>query len=190
LGISVCGSEKCALNRRNVLPGAHRPPRKSSDFKKQLMEKQKLRFLYWIGETEFRNYVKRALREKGASGENLLRFLERRLDNTVYRLGFAPTHPSARQFVVHGHIRVNGRKVDKPSYLLRVGDVVSIKEKSRQVPLVEEAAIRSQARPHPSYLETDREKGEGKLLAFPSREHLRWLPVDETLVVEYYSRRI
>lgn len=189
LGFSICGSHKCAFERRHTTPGMHQPRRSASDFKKQLMEKQKLRSIYWVGEAQFRNYVKRALKEKGNTGENLLRLLERRLDNMVYRMGFAPTPPAARQMVVHGHILVNGRRLNKPSYTLQAGDEISIREKSRKIALFEEAAIRFQARPQPSYVETDREQMKGKLIQYPSREQIRWLPVDENLVVEYYSRR-
>ena len=139
LEFSVCGSDRCALERRRTLPGMHpNLRRRVSEYKKRLLEKQKLRFSYWVSEKQFRNYVRKAFGKPGVSGENLLSLLERRLDNIVYRLGFAPTLLAARQMVVHGHILVNGRKVNRPSYLLREGDVVSLKEKSKKMSLVEE----------------------------------------------------
>jgi small subunit ribosomal protein S4 len=163
--------------------------RKMSDYKKRLIEKQRLRFSYWVSERQFRNYVKEAFKKKGISGETLLSLLERRLDNVVYRLGFAPTLLSARQLVVHGHVLVNGRKVDRPSYALRPGEVVSIKEKSKKMPLVEEGLARSPARPLFPYLEVDKENLKGKLTSIPERTQIP-LEVNEGLIIEHYTRYI
>src|SRR4030043_1178729 len=168
LGFSVCGSDRCALERRSTPPGMHpNLRRKVSEYKKRLLEKQKLRFSYWVSEKQFRNYVRKASRKPGISGENLLSLLERRLDNIVYRLGFAPTLLSARQLVVHGHVLVNGRKVDRPSYTLRPGETLSLKEKTRKMPLVEEGLARSPARPVLPYVQTDKENFKGMLTSIP-----------------------
>jgi small subunit ribosomal protein S4 len=160
-----------------------------SDYKIRLLEKHKLRYSYWVSERQFRRYVKRALSQHGIAGENLLRLLERRLDNLVYRLGFAPSIPAARQLVVHGHIFVNGEKVDRPSYSVRAGEVISVKESSKKMPLVQEALVRSQARPELSYVKVDKKNLLGSLIAIPSREEIP-LPLDEGLVVEYYAKYI
>ena len=190
LGLSVCGSERCALLRKDTKPGMNpHARRKMSDYKIRLMEKQKLRYSYWVSEKQFRKYVKRAFGESGITGENLLRLLERRLDNVVYRLGFSPTIPAARQLVAHGHIMVNGRKVDKPSYSVRKGDAISVKEASKRMHLLEEGMMRSQARPMLSYFEVDQKNLRGTLTEIPSREQIP-LPINETLVVEYYAKYI
>jgi small subunit ribosomal protein S4 len=163
--------------------------KKMSDYKMRLLEKQKLRYSYWVPERQFRGYVKKALSQKGIAGENLLRLLERRLDNLVYRLGFAPSILAARQMVVHGHILVNGERVDRPSYSVRPGQVVSLKESSKKMDLVQEALVRSQARPELSYVKVDKKKLLGSLVAIPRREEIP-LPLDEGLVVEYYAKYI
>jgi small subunit ribosomal protein S4 len=190
LNFSVCGSERCALSRRDTRPGMHPFARgRMSDYKMRLLEKQKLRYSYWVSERQLRGYVKKALSQYGKAGENLLRLLERRLDNLVYRLGFAPSIPAARQLVVHGHIMVNGDKVDRPSYGVRPGEKVSLKESSKKMVLVQEALVRSQARPELSYVKADRRKLLGSLIAIPRREEIP-LPIDEGLVVEYYAKYI
>jgi small subunit ribosomal protein S4 len=163
--------------------------KKISDYKMRLLEKQKLRYSYCVPERQFRGYVKKALSQKGIAGENLLRLLERRLDNLVYRLGFAPSILAARQMVVHGHILVNGERVDRPSYSVRPGQVVSLKESSKKMDLVQEALVRSQARPELSYVKVDKKKLLGSLVAIPRREEIP-LPLDEGLVVEYYAKYI
>jgi small subunit ribosomal protein S4 len=165
--------------------GLHR--RKMSDYKTRLLEKQKLRFAYWVSERQFRGYVKRAFKAPGITGENLLQLLERRLDNLVYRFGFAPTIPAARQLVVHGHVILNGRKVDRPAYLVDPGTVISLKEKSKSLPLVKDGLVRGTARPTLSYLEVDRDEVRGRLVAVPRRSEIP-LPVDEGLVVEFYQK--
>ena len=190
LNFSVCGSERCALSRRNTPPGMHpQLRRKVSEFKKRLVEKQRLRFSYWVSEKQFRNYVKEAFKKPGIPGETLMSLLERRLDNVVYRLGFAPTLLTARQLVVHGHIRVNGRKVDRPSYGLRPGEVVELKEKSKKLIIVEEGLATSPARPILPYLEVDKENVKGKLISVPERAQIP-LEINEALIMEHYTRYI
>jgi len=161
--------------------------RKVSEFKKRLIEKQKLRFSYWVSEKQFRNYVKEAFKKPGIPGETLMSLLERRLDNVVYRLGFAPTFLSARQLVVHGHVQVNGRKVDRPSYVLRPGEVVDLKEKSKKLVIVEEGLARSPARPILPYIEVDKENVKGKLISVPERAQIP-LEINEGLIMEHYTR--
>jgi small subunit ribosomal protein S4 len=160
-----------------------------SDFGKQLQEKQKLRYTYWVSEGQFRNYVKKAIRQKGKTGENLLQILETRLDTMAYRLGFAPTVLAARQMITHGHILVNEKKVDTPSFGVRKGDLISIRDQSQKMMLVEEGIIKARTRPPLPYIEVDREKLQGRLLAMPSREEIP-IPINESLVVEYYARRM
>ena len=188
LGFSVCGSDRCALQRRSTPPGMHPKLRpRVSEYKKRLVEKQKLRFSYWVSERQFRNYVRKAFGKPGISGETLLSLLERRLDNIVYRLGFAPTLLAARQLVVHGHILVNGLKVDRPSNLLREGDVVSLREKSKKILLVEEGLAKSRARPELPYLQVDKANLTGTLTSVPERAQIP-LEINEAIIMEHYSR--
>ena len=190
LGFSVCGSERCALLRRETRPGMHPFARsKMSDYKMRLLEKQKLRYYYWIQEKQFRRYVKKATRQPGVTGENLLRLLERRLDNMVHRFGFAPSVLSARQLVVHGHVVVNDKKVDRPSYRVEPGEVISLKDSSKKMVLVQDAVVQSQARPELSYIKVDKKRLFGTLTAVPKREEIP-LALDEGLVVEYYAKYI
>jgi small subunit ribosomal protein S4 len=190
LDFPVCGSERCALTRRNTPPGMHPDlRRRQSEYKKRMIEKQKLRFSYWVSERQFRNYVKEAFRRPGIPGETLLSLLERRLDNMVYRLGFAPTLLAARQLVVHGHILVNGQKVDRPSYTLKPRDMVSPKEKSERMGLIEEGLARSPARPLLPYLEVDKENLRGTLTSIPERAQIP-LEISEGLIIEHYTRYI
>jgi small subunit ribosomal protein S4 len=161
--------------------------RKVTEHKRHLLEKQKLRYSYWVSETQFRNYVKKAFKKPGASGETLLSLLERRLDTIVFRMAFAPTLPSARQLVVHGHVLVNGRKVNRPFYSLAPGEKVSIREKSRRIPLIAEALSLSPARPVLPYVKVDRENLEGSLVSIPKREEIP-MPINEALVIEYYAK--
>jgi small subunit ribosomal protein S4 len=158
-----------------------------SDFKKRLLEKQKLRFSYWLNEGQFRNYVKKASARPGVAGETLLGLLERRLDNVVYRLGFAPTLLSARQLVTHGHIRVNDRKVSIPSYLVREREEISLTEKSKKMALVEEGIAKSKARPMPSYLAFDKDTLKGNLTSIPTRNQIP-IEINEALVMEHYTK--
>jgi small subunit ribosomal protein S4 len=161
--------------------------RKMSDYKKRLIEKQKLRFSYWVSEKQFRNYVKEAFKKPGIPGETLISLLERRLDNVVYRLGFAPTLLSARQLVVHGHVLVNGRKVDRPSYTLRPGEALALKEKTREMLLVEEGLARSPASPVLPYIQVDKENFKGMLTSIPERSQIP-LEINKTLIMEHYTR--
>ena len=163
--------------------------RKMSDYKKRLLEKQKLRFSYWVSEKQFRNYVKEAFKKPGIPGERLISLLERRLDNLVYRLEFTPTLLAARQLVVHGHVLVNGRKVDRPSYTLRPGEMVSFREKTRKLPIVEESLAKSPARPLLPYLEVDKENLKGRLTSIPGRDQIP-LEINEALIMEHYTRYI
>jgi len=184
----VCGSDRYALLRREAPPGMHPDlRRKMSDYKKRLIEKQKLRFSYWVSEKQFRNYVKEAFKKPGIPGETLISLLERRLDNVVYRLGFAPTLLSARQLVVHGHVLVNGRKVDRPSYTLRPGEALALKEKTREMLLVGEGLARSPARPVLPYIQVEKENFEGMLTSIPERSQIP-LEINEALIMEHYTR--
>jgi small subunit ribosomal protein S4 len=183
-----CYTDKCAIERRNYPPGEHGQGRqKFSEYSIQLREKQKLRRIYGVLEGQFRRYFHMADRAKGITGESLLQFLERRLDNIVYRLGFATSRSEARQLVRHGHFRVNGRKVNIPSYLVRVGDSVSVREKSRQVTRIQESMELAQRRGVPEWLELTPEAFSGRVKTLPVRADLT-LPVNEKLVVELYSK--
>ena len=183
-----CYTDKCAIERRNYPPGEHGQGRqKFSEYSVQLREKQKLRRIYGVLEGQFRRYFQMADRAKDVTGEALLQFLERRLDNIVYRLGFASSRSEARQLVRHGHFRVNDHKVNIPSFLVKQGDVVSVREKSRQVTRIQEAMELAQRRGVPDWLEVTLEAFSGKVKAFPTRTDLT-LPVNEKLVVELYSK--
>lgn len=183
-----CYSEKCAFVRKGYPPGAHGQSRqKASEYGLQLREKQKTRRIYGVLEKQFRRYFKEADRRKGITGEILLQILESRLDNIVYRMGLARSRADARQLIRHGHYTVNGRKVDIPSYLTRPGDVIAVREKSKNSPLFKELAEWGAAQGTVSWLEVDREKMSGKILRLPTREELD-VPVSEHLIVELYSR--
>ncbi|UCE04077.1 MAG: 30S ribosomal protein S4 [Candidatus Latescibacterota bacterium] len=186
-----CYTEKCAIDRRAYPPGEHgqarRRPRKMSEYGMQLREKQKLRRVYGVLERQFRHYFARANRMEGITGERLLQLLERRLDNVVYRMGFAPSRPAARQLIRHGHIRVRGRKVNIPSFRVKPGDVITVREKSRQLPVVQDALKGAEMRPKAPYVEVDRAKLEGTFLTLPSRVDIP-MPVEEQLIVELYSK--
>lgn len=183
-----CYTGKCAIDRRSYAPGQHGQVRKkSSEYGIQLREKQKARRIYGILEKQFRNYFKEANRQPGVTGENLLRLLERRLDNVVYRLGLATSRNEARQLVTHGHFKVNGRKVNIPSYLVKVGDEITIREKSTKSPRIKELLERAAEKTVPEWLEFDAEQAKGRVLALPSREQLD-VPIEEHLIVELYSR--
>lgn len=183
-----CYTNKCAIDRRGYAPGEHGQSRKKvSEYGIQLREKQKARRIYGILETQFRNYFEKAERQKGVTGENLLRLLERRLDNVVYRLGYAGSRTEARQLVRHGHFTVNGRKVNIPSFLVKVGDVVEVREKSREVNRVKELADQAARKTPPAWLEVSADQFTGKVVAIPSREEID-MPIEEHLIVELYSR--
>jgi len=183
-----CYTDKCAIERRNYPPGEHGQARpKFSEYSIQLREKQKLKRIYGVFERQFRRYFQMADRARGVTGETLLQILERRLDNIVYRLGFSTSRSEARQLVRHGHFRVNGRKVDIPSYLVRPGDVVTVRERSRQVARIQEALELAQRRGVPDWLEVNAEAFSGTVKAIPSRSDLT-MPINEKLVVELYSK--
>jgi small subunit ribosomal protein S4 len=183
-----CYSDKCAFERRSYPPGQHGQGRgKLSGYGLQLREKQKIRRMYGILENQFKLYFKESDRQKGITGTNLLILLERRLDNTVYRLGFANSRAQARQLVRHNHLLVNGKKVNIPSFLLRVGDAVSVCESSRQLVGVNEALEALPRRGMPAWLDVDKATYTGTFKAYPTREEMN-LPVQEQLVVELYSK--
>lgn len=183
-----CYSEKCAVERRNYPPGQHGQGRgKLSDYGLQLREKQKIRRTYGLVEKQFKSYFKEADRQKGVTGTNFLILLERRLDNTVYRLGFANSRDQARQLVRHGHLLVNSKKVNIPSYLLRPGDTVTVAEGSRSMTIINDSMEAMPRRGLAPWLEMDKAKYEGSFKTLPTREEMT-LPVQEQLVVEFYSK--
>ena len=183
-----CYTDKCSISRRNYAPGQHGQKRaKLSEYGTQLREKQKTRSFYGVGEKQFRGYFEMASNKKGITGDNLLQILESRLDNVVYRLGFGVSRPQARQLVTHGNIEVNGKKVDIASYLVKAGDVISIREVRKDNPVVKENMEANSVRPLPEWLEVDREKMSGKVIRLANREDID-LPVEEHLIVELYSK--
>ena len=183
-----CYTEKCAYDRRNYPPGQHGQSRKKfSDYGTQLREKQKVKRIYGILENQFRNIFKEADRQKGITGETLLALLERRLDNVVYRLGFANSRDEARQLVRHNHFLINQSKVNIPSYLVKPGDVVEIREKSKNIVRVLEALEGVARRGVPQWLELDKDQMKGSMKGLPSREEIT-LPIQEKLIVELYSK--
>ena len=183
-----CYTDKCAIERRNYPPGAHGQGRaRFSEFSIRLREKQKVKRIYRLLETEFAHYFDVAERTSGITGENLLVLLERRLDNVVYRLGFANSRSQARQMVRHGHIAVAGKVVDLPSYLVEVGQVVSVAEPSRQLKAITEAIELSQRRGTPPWILLEREQFQGSLRSLPARADLT-IPISEKLIVEHYSK--
>jgi small subunit ribosomal protein S4 len=183
-----CFKEKCAVERRSYAPGQHGKRRnKMQPYGLQLREKQKVRRVYGVLEAQFRRYFAEASRQKGVTGENLLRLLETRLDNVVYSLGFASSRGQARQLVRHGHVQVNGRKVDVPSFAVKPGMDVVLSEKMRANAFVNEALDTAQGRGVPPWLELDAEHFRGKVVALPNRDDIR-LPIQEQLIVELYSR--
>ncbi|MFA6977322.1 MAG: 30S ribosomal protein S4 [Anaerovoracaceae bacterium] len=181
-----CYSTKCAMEKRSYAPGQHGQGRKKvSEYGTQLREKQKAKRFYGLQETQFRNLFDKADKKKGITGENLLIFLETRLDNVVFRLGFASSRKEARQLVTHGHFMVNGKKVNIPSYMVSAGDVIQVKEKSVSSPKFKE--IKEMTITAPSWLSVDVEKLEGKVLMLPTRGEID-TPIAEHLIVELYSK--
>ncbi|AHF05923.1 30S ribosomal protein S4 [Desulfitobacterium metallireducens] len=183
-----CYTGKCAIDRRAYAPGQHGQSRgkKPTEYGIQLREKQKVRRIYGVAEKQFRTYFVEASRQKGMTGENLLRLLERRLDNVVFQLGFATSRPEARQLVRHGHFIVNGRRVDIPSFLVRQGDVVAYKEASKTSPRIKEILTNLDRTP-PQWLSLDANAASGTVVALPTREDIQ-MPIQEHLIVEKYSR--
>ncbi|MBU2548550.1 MAG: 30S ribosomal protein S4 [Proteobacteria bacterium] len=183
-----CYGDKCAFERRSYPPGQHGQRRsKISDYGIQLREKQKVKRMYGLLEKQFRSYFEKAESQKGITGINLLILLERRMDNIVYRLGFATSRNQARQLVRHNHFLVNGRKVDIPAYLVKPGDKVTLKEKSRKIGLILESMETVARRGVPSWLEMDKDNFSGQVLSLPTREELT-MPIQEQLIVELYSK--
>ena len=183
-----CYTEKCAIERRNYPPGQHgQNRRKFSDYGSQLREKQKVKRLYGILENQFRNTFKEADRRKGITGETLLSLLERRLDNAVYRLGFANSRNEARQLVKHSHFLVNQTKVNIPSYLVKPGDIIQLREKSKKVVRILESLEGVARRGVPQWLELDKEQLKGSVKTLPTREDIT-IPIQEKLIVELYSK--
>jgi len=187
---SRCYTDRCAVERRENAPGQHgRMRSKFSDYSNQLREKQKVKRIYGILEKQCRRYFRKASRQKGITGENFLVLLERRLDNVVFRLGFTNTRSEARQLVTHRHFLVNGKVVDIPSYLLRLGDTIETREKSRKVARIAESLESVERRGLPRWLELDKQNFRGKLSDFPTREEIT-IPIREQLIVELLSRQI
>lgn len=185
---SRCYSDKCSVTRRNYAPGEHgQGKKKLSEYGTQLREKQKTKSFYGVGEKQFRKYFEMAENKKGITGENLLQILESRLDNVIYRVGFGSSRAQARQLVNHGHFNVNGVKTDIASYLVKPGDVITVRENKKDNKTLKENIEVNNARPIPEWLEKNNEKLEAKVLRLAAREDVD-LPVEEHLIVELYSK--
>lgn len=184
-----CYSDKCSFDRRSYAPGQHGQRRggKTSDYGIQLREKQKVKRSYCLSEKQFKLSFERADRKKGITGTNLLMILEQRLDNVVYRLGFANSRSQARQLVRHGHFLINGRKVDIPSFQVKAGDVVELREKSRNLQIITESLEAVVRRSMPQWLELEKDKFKGMIKGVPAREDIT-MPIQESQIVELYSR--
>ncbi len=183
-----CYSDKCAFDRRGYAPGQHgQRRRKVSDYGVQLREKQKVKRMYGLLEDQFSGLFKKAERKRGVTGTNLLVLLERRLDNVVYRLGFANSRVQARQLVCHNHFTVNGKKLNIPSYLVKIGDIVEVRDKSRKVPVILDAMETVVRRGLPAWLDLEKGHFKGTVIAYPAREELT-MPIQEQLIVELYSK--
>jgi small subunit ribosomal protein S4 len=184
-----CYTDKCGYERRSYPPGQHGQARrrKRSDYGEQLREKQKVKRIYGIAERQFRGYYRRAARMKGNSGGNLVQLLERRLDNVVYRMGFASDHAEARQLVRHGHFTIKGKRVDIPSYLVRPGDVIEVRESSRPIARINEALAAVDRRGVPQWIDLEKDGFKGVIKQMPAREDVT-LPIREQLIIELYSK--
>ena len=184
-----CFTDKCPVEKRNFAPGQHGKDRKAKivGYGLQLREKQKAKRIYFTQEKQFRNYFERAARTRGVTGEVLLQQLERRLDNVVYRLGFAVARRQARQLVRHGHVQVNGKKVDIPSYQVSAGEEISVRETSNKLGLLEIAKDFASHQAPPAWLEVDRDAYKGRVVSLPTRNDIN-LPINEQLIVELYSK--
>lgn len=185
-----CHTEKCAIEKRNFPPGQHGKDRKPKivGFGLQLREKQRAKRYYGVLEGQFRNLFEKAAKQKGVTGDNLINMLERRLDNTIYRLGFGTSRNQSRQIVRHGHVTVNGRKCNIPSFIVRPNDVVEIAEASKKNPTILAARDATAHAPNPNWLEVDRENLKAKVLSIPRREELVQIQLNEQLIVELYSK--
>ena len=183
-----CYTEKCSVDRRSYPPGEHgQGRRKASEYGLQLREKQKAKRYYGLMEKQFRGYFEMAAKKRGQTGENLLSILESRLDNVIYRLGFAMSRPEARQLVTHGHFLVNGRKVNIPSFLVKPGEVISVKESSRNLENIKNVVEANSFRQPPKWLDFDRNNMIAKVVAVPQKEDIDF-PIEEHLIVELYSK--
>jgi small subunit ribosomal protein S4 len=185
-----CFSDKCAIEKRNFPPGQHGKDRKPKivGYGLQLREKQKAKRYYGVPEVQFRNLFEKAARQKGVTGENLLSMLERRLDNIVHKIGFGTSRAMARQLVRHGHIAINGKKVDIPSYIVRPNDVISVREKSKENAAIQGALDATAHVPSPSWIEVTREALSARVQSNPKREDLVQIKLEEQLIVELYSK--
>jgi small subunit ribosomal protein S4 len=185
-----CHTDKCAIEKRNFVPGQHGKEKKQKivGYGLQLREKQKARRYYGILEGQFRNYFEKGSKMKGITGDNLLSMLEKRLDNVIYRMGFGTSRNQSRQIVRHGHIQVNGRKVNIPSFQVKPGDLVEVREKSKQNPVILHARDVTAASPNPNWLEVDRDNLKAKVVQQPKREELVQIQLNEQLIVELYSK--
>jgi len=185
-----CHSEKCAIEKRNFVPGQHGKDRKAKlvGYGLQLREKQKTRRIYGVLESQFRIGFEKAAHQKGITGENLLSGLERRLDSVIYRMGFGTSRAQSRQIVRHGHIQVNGRKVDIPSFQVKPNDEVAVREASKNHPAILAARDATAHAPAPSWMDVDREALKAKVISFPKRDELVQIPINEQLIVELYSK--
>jgi small subunit ribosomal protein S4 len=185
-----CHSEKCAIEKRNFVPGQHGKDRKAKivGYGLQLREKQKTKRVYGLLETQFRNSFEKAAHMKGITGENLLSLMERRLDSVIYRMGLATSRPQARQVVRHGHIQVNGRKVNIPSFVVKPNDEISVRDSSKENPTILSARDATAHAPSPSWMDVDRDNLKGRISGMPRRDELVQIPINEQLIVELYSK--
>ena len=185
-----CIGDKCSFDKRSYPPGQHGTARtrgKVSEYGLQLREKQKTRRVYGIFEKQFRRYYAMAAKKKGVTGDNLLRLLEQRLDNVVFRSSFADSRAQARQLVLHNHVRVNGRKVNRASYSIRKGDVIEIKEKSKKLESVKQSGVKGQARGIPPWLDVDLKDSQARVVEMPTAADIQ-LPIEVQQIVEFYSK--
>ena len=183
-----CFTDSCAFDRRQYAPGQHGQGRtKFSSYGEQLREKQKVKRMYGVLEKQFRTYYHKASQKKGVTGENLIKTLESRFDNMLFRLGFSSSRSEGRQLIKHGHFLINGKKVDVPSYLLKADDVISVRERSRKVERIKQAMETAKQRGIPRWLELNIEQFEGKVIAVPERDEIT-TPIKEQLIVELYSK--
>lgn len=186
-----CHSEKCAIEKRNYVPGQHGQSKKMKKlvgYGLQLREKQKTKRIYGLLETQFRNSFEKAAHAKGITGENLLGMMERRLDSVIYRMGLGTSRAQSRQIVRHGHIEVNGKKVDIPSFIVKPGQEVGVRETSKNNPTILGARDATAHAPSPSWMEVDRDNLKGRIIGLPKRDELVQIPINEQLIVELYSK--
>jgi small subunit ribosomal protein S4 len=185
-----CHTEKCAIEKRNFVPGQHGQARKAKlvGYGLQLREKQKVRRIYGVLEAQFHNTYEKAVKTKGITGELLLARLERRLDNVIFRMGLGASRAQARQIVRHGHIQVNGRRTDIPSFIVKPGDEVSVRESSKNNPTILSSRDATAHAPAPSWMDVDRENLKGRINSMPRRDELVQIPINEQLIVELYSK--